>query len=428
MRWRRQLPAYSPLPARAVLAGIVGLLREKTGGGVAEDLVEEFGCDELLLTDSGTSALTLAIRGSLTSQPGAAVALPAYSCYSLATAADGAGAPVLLYDVDPATLTPEMGSLRRALDRGARAVVLVHLFGVPLDPGPVQEAAREAGASLIQDVAQGAGARWQGRPLGSSGDLSVLSFGRGKGNTAGRGGALLAYGPRAEDILTRVRRDLERPRVGTKELVQLAGQWLFGRPSLFAIPSALPFLQLGETLYHPATPTRGMSRVARRVLATTLPLGQAEASLRRARAARLRACRGPGLVPLREAPGGEPGYLRLPFVAAVGSRVAAETPEARALGIMPGYPRALCDLPGFGERVGNRGGGFEGARLLAERLLTVPVHSRLSAREVEAVAAWVASRRETDFASDTDSSVGRKAPSRGGTGPSRTSRPRRTSP
>ena len=59
---------------------------------------------------------------------------------------------------------------------------------------------------------------------------------------------------------------------------------------------------------------------------------------------------------------------------------------------MPGYPRALCDLPGFGERVLNRGGAFPGARMLAERLVTLPVHSRLGERDLAALEAWAAAR------------------------------------
>ena len=381
------MPAYSPLPLRAVWAGAVGLVAGGEGvrGWVSGVLREHFGAADVLLTDSGTGALTLAIKASLAGRPGAAVALPAYGCYDLATAADGAGAPVVLYDLDPATLSPDVESLQRALAHDVGAVVLVHLYGIPADPEPVRAAmaeAAQAGAAgtaavLIEDAAQGAGGSLRGRPLGSFGDLAVLSFGRGKGNTAGRGGALLARDARAVALVDGVRRHVLPPRRGFKEFVQLKMQWLFGRPWLYAVPAALPFLRLGETVYHSPSPVRGLSAVAARTLAVTWPLGEREATVRRTRAARLLARAGGGLTAVHVPAGAEAGYLRLPFVASPEKRVAAETDGARALGVMPGYPRALCDLGGFGEMVLNRQEEFPGGRMLAERLVTLPTHGRM---------------------------------------------------
>ena len=336
--------------------------------------------------------MTLAIRGALASRAAASVALPAYGCYDLATAADGAGFPVLLYDLDPATLAPDPASLRAALDQGARAVVLAHWYGVPADAEPVRAAVQAAGGCLIEDAAQGAGARMRGRPVGVHGDLTVLSFGRGKGITAGRGGALLARGAAGSAAVARVRAEVGRASWGLRELVFLKAQWLLGRPSLYALPSALPWLQLGETVYHAPAPLRGMSGVAARTLVNTLRLNDDEVEVRRAHAQRLLARAGAGLARVAVPAGGEAGYLRLPFLASPAARQQAEGAAARALGIMPGYPRALCDLPGFAERVLNRGAAFPGARMLAERLVTLPVHSRLGERDLAALEAWAAAR------------------------------------
>jgi perosamine synthetase len=392
MSWRRQLPAYSPLPAGAVLAGAAGILwgADPARAAIAAVFARSYGSDEALLTDSGTGALTLAIRASLAGSPGAPVALPAYGCYDLATAADGVGCPVLLYDLDPGTLAPDLASLHSVLERGARAVVLAHWYGVPADPEPVLAAVRSAGAILIEDAAQGAGGSWRRRPLGSFGDLTVLSFGRGKGNTAGRGGALLAHGALGVAAFARARGAVVRARRGVKELLQLKAQWLLGRPSLYAVPSALPFLRLGETVYHPPTSVRAISAVAARTLAVTLPLGEREAEIRRANAGRLLARGRAGLVPPRVPGGGVAGYLRLPLVAAPGARAAALSVEARGLGIMPGYPLALCDLPGFAERLEKQADRFEGARAMAERLVTLPTHSLLKEGDLLRLESWLA--------------------------------------
>lgn len=380
------------MPLRAVVASVGGLLGEsrKARTSVESEVARAYGARDLLLTDSGTGALSLAIRACRAGMPDVAVALPAYSCYDLATAADGAGAPVLLYDVDPATLAPDAGSLRSALARGARVIVLVHLYGVPVDPAPIRTEAHRHGAWLIEDAAQGAGASIHGQPLGSFGDLAVLSFGRGKGNTAGRGGALLARDERGSRLLASARELLLPPARRLKDVVQLKAQWLLARPSLYAIPASLPWLRLGETIYRRPGPVRGLSAVAARTLAVTWALGEREAAVRRAHAERLLAKRATGLAPVRIPDGAQAGYLRLPFLASPRARSAAGLGEARRLGIMPGYPQALCDLAGFGERVLNRADAFSGARLLAQRLITLPTHSLLEEADMARLEAWLA--------------------------------------
>jgi len=282
-------------------------------------------------------------------------------------------------------LAPEPESLRRALDLGVGAVVIAHLFGVPVDPDPVRTVAERAGALLIEDAAQGAGASLRGRPLGSFGDLVVLSFGRGKGITAGRGGALLAHGEAATALVARARSELLPPRRGLGELVQLKAQWLLGRPSFYGLPAALPFLRLGETLYHAPRAAHAMSDVAARSLAVTYPLAEREAVVRRANAEWLLGHDAHGWQAVRAPVDARPGYLRLPFLVSPAVRAAVESKAARALGLMPGYPRALCDLEDFARRVRNAAAGFGGARLLAHRLVTMPMHSLLSERERQAL-------------------------------------------
>ncbi|MDQ3520445.1 MAG: DegT/DnrJ/EryC1/StrS family aminotransferase, partial [Gemmatimonadota bacterium] len=76
-------------------------------------LTERFGAQAVALTDSGTSALVLALR--LAAGAGGTVAFPGYACIDLAAAARFAGVRVRLYDVDPASLSPDLDSVRRTL-------------------------------------------------------------------------------------------------------------------------------------------------------------------------------------------------------------------------------------------------------------------------------------------------------------------------
>src|SRR5439155_883687 len=128
--------------------------------------------------------LTLALRAAAATLGGGeppVVALPAYACYDVATAAVAVNARIALYDVHPATLAPDLASLTATLAEGARIVVVAPLYGMPVDWDAIEQCVAAFGALAIEDAAQGHGASWRGRPLGSLGRLSVLSFSRGKG-------------------------------------------------------------------------------------------------------------------------------------------------------------------------------------------------------------------------------------------------------
>ena len=142
----------------------------------------------ILRTDSGTSALTVALQTTGRSR---IVALPAFCCFDVATAVAGADVGIVFYDIVPATLGPDFESLRQALRRGAGVIVVAHLYGVPVDMSTTLELAAEAGATVIEDAAQGAGASFAGTPVGPSASTGVLRFGLVEGFPAGRGGSLL---------------------------------------------------------------------------------------------------------------------------------------------------------------------------------------------------------------------------------------------
>jgi len=383
VKLRRQLPVYSPLTLGAVAAAAGAVA---TGSGPAElerRLCTAFGSAAVVLTDCGTSALALALRAA-----GRPAALPAYGCYDLATAADGAGVDVLLYDVDPRTLGPDFESLEAVLRAGAGTVVVASLFGLPIDLDVVTRQVIQAGAVLVEDAAQAIGMSWHDRPAGATGTYGVLSFGRGKGVTGGGGGALLLNTPEAvaarDNLPT-----LVHPGRGLKAVAALAAQWALARPSLYAIPAALP-LGLGQTRYLPVSPPAGISPAAAAAVVRTLSLAPADVALRQRNASRLIGTvkAGRRLHVVEPADGGRPSYLRLPVIDPLGGGRFAEA-DASSLGVMPGYPLALCDLNGFGGRIRNPGTRFSGARALAAGLGTLPTHSLLTEADLLRLEEWL---------------------------------------
>jgi dTDP-4-amino-4,6-dideoxygalactose transaminase len=395
MTLRRQLPVRSPLTLAALGRGAAALANPDAAWQLVQTtLTERYDASEVLLTDSGTAALTIALRIAMAARPGRPVALPAYCCYDLATAADGAGVEVLLYDVDPRTLAPEPRSLGDALAAGAGSVVLVHLYGIPVPLAELTHRIHAAGALVIEDAAQGAGGSIAGRRLGAGGDLAILSFGRGKGLTAGRGGCLMVHDESLRAEATGMARALAGRASSVCEAIPALVQWALARPALYGIPAALPFLRLGDTVYHPATAPRSASWFSLGVLRETLELVEDDGIIRRQHAAVLLAAMSTDgdATAITPAAGSMPGYLRLPLMAGVSMRRRTDAKAARRLGIMPGYPRALCDLAGFEARVRNRAAHFPGARALAAGLLTLPTHGALRPRDLTALTHWLGVR------------------------------------
>jgi dTDP-4-amino-4,6-dideoxygalactose transaminase len=296
----------------------------------------------------------------------------------------------MLYDIDPRTLGPDRASLDRAIAAGAGTVVAVHLYGIPVDLAALQPITTADGAVVIEDAAQAAGARVGEHAAGAVGRYGVLSFGRGKGVTGGRGGALLANDAEGAAALSGLETTLAPARgAGVSALV---AQWLLARPSLYGLPSSLPFLGLGETVHHQPHAPAQPSRFALGVLARTQTFAPAEAVVRRIHARRLTDAIGAGaeLRTYAAPPGTEAGYLRLPVLAGERAIAATRAVHSRRLGIWPSYPQSLADLAGFGERRLNRDEPLPGARMLARRLVTLPTHGHLQRRDLEALERWIA--------------------------------------
>jgi dTDP-4-amino-4,6-dideoxygalactose transaminase len=386
---RYQLPAWSPVPLGAIGRGLAALGSADASRSLASELEREFLARRALLAGSGTIALMLALRGAPAGRGRPSVLLPAYSCYDLATACDGADAVVALYDVDPLTLGPDADSLRRTVRAmgGVDAVVLAHLYGVPVAVDLVREAAGD-GPLVIDDAAQGCGATLDGRPLGSHGDIGVLSFGRGKGRTGGGGGALLAATDRGVGLLERAAAGLPASEggMGVREAAGLLALWLLGRPSLYALPASLPSLRLGETIYRPPPTPRAMTGFAAGVLlASTRAVAREAARRREAGQWWSRALQGVAAVERIVPPASSvPGWLRFPLLARPDLVGAFREPRFRRLGVMPGYPTPLGELPGFRGRLDPRGeSAWPGAAVLSRRLFTLPTHGRVTERDRE---------------------------------------------
>ncbi len=389
---RHQLPAYSPMNLRALVAGAAAALGRNDHSDLEGHFRDEWKTRRVVLTNSGTNALAIALR-AVVGDTGRTVALPAYACYDIATAAIAASVRVILYDLDPATLAPEPDSLRRALATGPAAIVILHLFGIPVDVASIAILARANEAVVIEDAAQAFGASTAGRRAGTLGSLAVLSFGRGKGYTGGSGGALLANDEAGTTLLHDVPVDLPS-QVGWKPLALAAAYWMLARPSVYGLPAALPFLRLGETVFRRPESAGAIAATSRSMLGMLWNAAHESARIRHVTGKRLRdritASRSWSTPNIRD--NDYPSYLRLPVWSTRGQAGAELSSGAHRLGIAPSYPMPLSRLQGFRDRCVNADERLPGAELLSERLLTLPTHELLTESDLLRLERWLDER------------------------------------
>lgn len=379
LKLRRVPPAHSPVPAGALpraAARALGLGADATESLRAR-LARDYDAGRVVLCGSGTAALGLAIARALRETGSERVALPAYTCYAVATAAVAADARIALYDVDPVTLAPDLDDLERSAANGARAVVVTPLFGIPLDWEAIERRLAPHGGVAIEDAAQGHGAAWRGRPLGAHGRISVLSFGRGKGWTGAGGGALLLRdGLGGADVPLHQGSGAGEARV----IAAALAQWALARPGLYGVPASLPWLRLGQTVYREPSVPAPLTRGAAALLEAGRRGAEAEAAARRENGAFFsdRLSAGGATRPVRAEPGGTAGFLRFPVLLRHGWASLPDAARAVRLGMSPGYPTTLAALAPVRERMGDGRARWPGAELLARRLVTLPTHSRIS--------------------------------------------------
>ena len=387
MQVRHQLAVYSPITiaslARAVPAAL-GLVSDPRPL-LLDYLLREYSADAGLLCGSGTQALQVAITAALSEVGrGESVALPAFSCFDVASAAIGADARVSLYDIDPATLSPDLDSFERTLANGARVAVVAPLYGMPVDWETLERLASKFDAILIEDAAQGNGAEWRGTPVGALGRISTLSFGRGKGWTGGHGGAVLVRGGQE---LPRVELARAGARGEAATIAGLTAQWAFGRPSVYGIPRAVPWLHLGETSYRPPVVPHVLDCGAAAALLSARDQSKREAARRR-ETARVMSERTEDLSSIRPIVAHKPavsGFLRFPVRLPDGLASLADPSRALRLGIAPTYPDTLSSLNPLAKLLCVKPSPYPGARCLVRELVTLPTHSLLRAEEREEI-------------------------------------------
>jgi dTDP-4-amino-4,6-dideoxygalactose transaminase len=158
----------------------------------------------LLLTNSGTSALRLALIALMGERGGeGVVVMPSYTFNATAEAVRQLGYKIRFCDVCPLTWTLEPSALKEALDRGGcRLVVTVDSLGNPSDYNAIRAICDQYGVRLLADSAPSLGAVYRDRPVGTQADAHAFSMSFAKVVSAGGAGGAVIIPAEAERLIT----------------------------------------------------------------------------------------------------------------------------------------------------------------------------------------------------------------------------------
>jgi dTDP-4-amino-4,6-dideoxygalactose transaminase len=368
-------PAAAPLSTRDLVHGLAALVRPRFyRERLLQELREYLSIRHVYLVSSGKAALVVILRALRSLAPDRdEVLIPAYTCYSVPSAIVKAGLLPAVCDIDSGTYDFDQQDMAVRLTERTLCVVPGHLFGIPSDVERTAALARRHGAFVVEDAAQALGVRCNSGFAGTIGDVGFYSLDRGKNITAGSGGIIVTNNDRIAAAVDREYSCLPAPgwAAELRGLCTTMLLALFLRPSLYWFPAGLPFLGLGRTVFSTQFPVTRLNRHACGLLRTWQDRLAGAARQRSASVDRYAELLGPD-IGVNERLSGP--LLRMPLLAQTREfrdRL-CELLQRKGLGAGTLYPAAVPEIPEIRGRI--RGGRCPGARLIAERLFTVPTH------------------------------------------------------
>lgn len=164
---------------------------------------------------NGTAALEMAVA-ALGIGLGDEVIIPDFTFIATASAVLANGALPVMGDVDPFTFNINPDLAEKAITPRTRAIIAVHVAGMPCDMDRLTEIAKKHSLFLIEDSSHAHGSEWKGKKVGSLGDCGTFSFQASKLMTAGEGGIVVTHNA-----------DLEARLRSIHDCGRLPGEWFY---------------------------------------------------------------------------------------------------------------------------------------------------------------------------------------------------------
>lgn len=167
---------------------------KKLEDGMAEICDRQYG----IAVCNGSVALDVALA-AINISDGDEVILPSFTIVSCGLAVVRAGGTPVFVDCEPETWNMSMDQVKKAITPKTKAIMVVHIYGLPTDMDTISDIAQKNNLRVIEDAAEAHGLRYKGNPCGSFGDISTFSFYPNKHVTTGEGGMVLTNDPDIAD-------------------------------------------------------------------------------------------------------------------------------------------------------------------------------------------------------------------------------------
>lgn len=162
------------------------------------------GTKHAITTTSGTTALHLALI-SLGIKKGDEVIIPSHTMMASAAAVVYTGATPVFVDVERNTWNMDVTKVERLITKNTKAIMPVHIYGLPVDMDPIISLAKKYKLHIIEDAAESLGAKYKNKMTGSMGTFGCFSFYANKILTTGEGGMVTTN----SDKLAKIARELK---------------------------------------------------------------------------------------------------------------------------------------------------------------------------------------------------------------------------
>lgn len=196
-----RIPVYEPELGDAERSNVLECLDEgwvSSKGKFVDRFESGFrdyvGSEYALTTSNGTTALHLAVM-ALGIGAGDEVIVPTLTYIAAANAISYVGATPVFVDSLRSTWLLDPADVERAITPRTRAIMAVHLYGLPCDMLALEAIAKKHGLLVIEDCAEAIGSRIDGRHVGTYGDIGTFSFYGNKTITTGEGGMVVTNNP-----------------------------------------------------------------------------------------------------------------------------------------------------------------------------------------------------------------------------------------
>jgi perosamine synthetase len=143
-----------------------------------------------IAVSNGSVALDVAVR-VMGIRQGDEVLMPTFTIISPAASVVRAGGIPVLIDNDPHNWNMDVSKIEKRITAKTKAILVVHIYGLPTDMQPVLELSEKYGLPIIEDAAEMHGQTSYGKPCGSFGQISTFSFYPNKHVTTGEGGMIV---------------------------------------------------------------------------------------------------------------------------------------------------------------------------------------------------------------------------------------------